>query len=108
MHVLALYLESITTGAWARLLLETGGGDEQIDFSCTNPPQVRAHGSKCTTNAGRRERQKHGSDAWMKKRKAATAAAATSGRASKQAAVTALAEATAALSAAATATCVKK
>jgi hypothetical protein len=92
-RVLALCHKCVATGAWARLVFVTRGGNERIDFSCTNSLCMRAQGSKHPANTRRREWQKHRREDCVAKRKAATSAAvpaATSAApASKQAAVAA-------------------
>ncbi len=58
---LAYYHECIATGAWARLVFETRGGDERIDVSC-NPLRMGIQGSKCPAKLGG-ENSKNG---WQK------------------------------------------
>jgi hypothetical protein len=88
--ILVLYPECLTTGAWARLVFQMRRGNERINFFCTNPLRVLAKSGKHLANAQKQEWQKHSGEAWVAKRKAATATPAF-----KQAAVAALAEATA-------------
>jgi hypothetical protein len=81
-------------------LLKRAGATRALNISCINPMRVSMEGSKLAANARTQE-------AWVEKRKAATAAAFTAAAAavpaSKKAAVAPLAEVKAALPAAATA-----
>ncbi len=90
---LAQYQGCVATGTWARLVFETRGGDERFDFSCAYPPRLQAQDRKRPANTRRREQQKR-KRPWRQKEKQQHAAAPAAKQAS-------LAEATAALPAAA-------
>jgi hypothetical protein len=80
-------------------LFKRAGAMSAFNISCTNPMRMRVKGSKRSANARTRE-------AWVEKRKAATAAAVPAAAAavpSKKTAVAPLAEVKAALPAAGTA-----
>jgi hypothetical protein len=68
-RITAQYQICVARSVWARLIFETRGGDERFDFSCTNPPDAHAQGSKCPADARRREQQKRRREAWKVKRK---------------------------------------
>jgi len=86
-HILQLYRDCVARGTWAKLILETRGGEEEINFFCSPQPGAAATQAaeafhkqakkKCPANKRRRERAKRRREAWREKKSQYTQAGNT-------------------------------